>query len=84
MLSILPAPPPAQESDDLSLERTIREEIRRRCERCVRGMAIWVDDGVVTLRGQTRSFYEKQLVLNAAQQVSGVREIADEVMVAAR
>jgi osmotically-inducible protein OsmY len=43
-----------------------------------------VDDGVVTLRGQTRSFYEKQLVLHAAQQAEGVQEIVDEVMVAAR
>jgi osmotically-inducible protein OsmY len=70
-------------SNDLLLERAVREAIRRRCERCARGLAVWVEDGVVTLRGQTRSFYEKQLVLNALQRVSGLAGIVDEVSVAA-
>ena len=69
--------------DDLLLERSVREAIHRRCDRCVRGLAIWVDDGIVTLRGQTRSFYEKQLVLHALKQVGGLAGIVDEMSVAA-
>ena len=90
-ISLLPAPPASpnrpdspEPSDDVLLERAVREAIRRRCDRSVRGLAVWVDERVVTLRGQTRSFYEKQLVLHATQQVGGLDGIVDEIAVAAR
>lgn len=50
----------------------------------VYGLAIFADDGLVTLRGRTRSFYEKQLVLHAARRVPGVRGIVDQVEVLPR
>jgi len=69
-------------TEDLRLERATRSALRGRCERAVRGLAVRVDEGIVTVRGQTRSFYEKQLVLHAVQQVRGLAGIVDEVSVA--
>jgi osmotically-inducible protein OsmY len=69
-------------SDDLRLERATRSALRGRCERAVRGLAVRVNEGIVTLHGQTGSFYEKQLVLHAVQQVRGLAGIVDEVSVA--
>ena len=46
-------------------------------------MAIRVDEGIVTLRGSTHSFYEKQLLLHAVQRVDGLAGINDEITVAA-
>ena len=69
-------------SDDLRLEWATRSALRGRCERAVHGLAVRVDEGIVTLQGQTRSFYEKQLVLHAVQQVRGLAGIVDEVSVA--
>ena len=68
-------------SDDTRLERATRSALRGRCERAVRGLAIRVDEGVVTLRGETHSFYEKQLLLHAVQHVAGLAGINDEVTV---
>lgn len=72
----------AQVPNDSRLERATRLALRGRCERAVRDLTIRVDGGVVTLRGQTHSFYEKQLLLHAVQQVAGLAGINDEITVA--
>jgi osmotically-inducible protein OsmY len=77
----LPFPSASAVSQDVRLERATRMALRGRCERAVRGLAVLVDEGVLTLRGQTRTFYEKQLVLNAVQQVGGLAAIVDEISV---
>ena len=69
-------------SDDTRLERAARSALRGRCERAVRDLTVRVAEGIVTLRGQTHSFYEKQLLLHAVQQVDGLAGINDEVTVA--
>jgi osmotically-inducible protein OsmY len=68
--------------NDTRLERDTRSALRGRCERAVRDLAIRVDEGIVTLRGRTRSFYEKQLALHAVQRVDGLAGINDEITVA--
>lgn len=45
------------------------------------GLSVIAEQSIVTLRGCTRSFYEKQLMLHAAQRVPGVNRIVDEVQV---
>ena len=67
--------------DDVGLEQATRSALRGRCERAVRDLAICVDEGVVTLRGRTHSFYEKQLLLHAVQQVDGLAGVNDEITV---
>jgi osmotically-inducible protein OsmY len=81
-LDLLTAIEPAP-GEDLRLERAARLALQGRCERAVRGLAVRVDEGVVTLRGHARSFYEKQLVLHAVQKVGGLTGIVDEVTVTA-
>ncbi|HEX5102766.1 MAG TPA: BON domain-containing protein [Pirellulaceae bacterium] len=67
---------------DLHLEREVRAALSANwCHRSLRSLAVWVDDGVVTLRGQTGSFYEKQIGLSSVQKVSGISSIVDEVSV---
>lgn len=68
--------------NDTRLERAARSALRGRCERAVRNLAIRVDEGIVTLRGRTHSFYEKQLLLHAVQRVDGLAGINDEITVA--
>ena len=46
------------------------------------GVAVEVKDGLVTLRGNVRSFYEKQLCLNCARHVAGVIRLVDRIQVA--
>lgn len=68
--------------NDSRLEWATRSALRGRCERAVRNLAIRVDEGIVTLRGRTESFYERQLALCAVQQVDGLAGINDEITVA--
>jgi osmotically-inducible protein OsmY len=46
-------------------------------------VAVLSDDGTVTLRGQVRSFYEKQLCHHTCRRVAGVLRLVDEIEVAA-
>lgn len=68
--------------NDTRLERATLSALRGRCERAVRDLAIRVDEGIVTLRGRTHTFYEKQLLLHAVQRVDGLTGINDEITVA--
>lgn len=40
---------------------------------------IEADSGVITLRGQVGSFYQKQLCIHGAQRVAGVQRVVDEL-----
>jgi hypothetical protein len=53
---------------------------RSKCTRAgVCGLVVGAKAGTVTLHGLAGSFYEKQLLLHAAQHVPGVLAIVDEV-----
>src|SRR5512144_2120306 len=39
------------------------------------------DDGIVTLDGHVRSFWEKDVAVEAAQRVTGVRAVADQIQI---
>ena len=69
-------------ADDRHLERQARTALKGRCERAVRGLEIRVDEAVVTVSGQTDSFYSKQLMLHALKRVPGLHGVVDEVEVA--
>jgi hypothetical protein len=47
-----------------------------------RWLEIEADQGVVTLRGVVRSFYQKQLCTHCCQRVAGVIRVRDELEVA--
>jgi len=73
--------PPRFISDE-RMAQTVVSAIRRAGVRALPGLAIVANDGCITLQGQARSFYEKQLVLHAARHVPGVCEVVDEIDVA--
>lgn len=69
-----------EESDEL-LANSVVTAVRVARLWLGRNLNVVAEDGRVTLRGTARSFYEKQLILNAVQRVDGVREIVDELAV---
>ena len=48
----------------------------------LRRIGVEAQDGLVTLRGNVRSFYEKQLCLNCVRHVAGVIRLVDQIEVA--
>ena len=64
-----------------SLAQQIGSAIRAATIWPIPGLFVKAEEGVVTLRGRTRSFYEKQIVIHAARHVPGVKQIVDEIHV---
>jgi hypothetical protein len=69
---------------DEELVQAVFAAARSRCTRAgVLGLTVGAKQGRVTLHARAGSFYDKQLLLHAAQHVPGVVEIVDEVDVLA-
>jgi osmotically-inducible protein OsmY len=67
------------ESHDRDLERRVANYLADRQVSALREIDIRADRGTVTLRGEVRSFYHKQLCLNCCRRVAGVLQLVDEV-----
>ena len=80
MSALLAGPKAGMPSADERLAQLVKHAIGRRA-RCVAGLTVVANQTTVTLRGCTPTFYDKQLVLHAAQRVPGVGQIVDEVEV---
>jgi len=76
---------PSHETDrgaaDQRLAQAVSVSIRRRCGRWLTGLAAVARQGVVTLHGRVRGYYQKQVMLNAALGVPGVEQVIDHVEV---
>jgi osmotically-inducible protein OsmY len=68
-------------SADDRLVQHVLVAVRARCGRAVANFAPSAREGVVTLHGLVRSFYQKQVMLNAVLTVPGVEQILDQVEV---
>lgn len=66
-------------TSDLDLERRVLNYLAGRFMPALRRLAIEAEGGIVTVRGQVSSFYEKQIALHCCQRVAGVRELIDAV-----
>lgn len=66
-------------TSDLDLERRVLNYLAGRFMPALRRLAIEAEGGVVTVRGQVSSFYEKQMALTCCQRVAGVHELIDAV-----
>jgi osmotically-inducible protein OsmY len=64
---------------DEQLSQAVSKAVRARCGFGIRGLTVEVQEGTAVLGGTISSFYGKQLMLHAARQVDGVRQIVDEV-----
>ena len=67
------------EIHDRDLERRVANYLVSRQVAALRDIDIHADRGTVTLRGEVRSFYHKQLCLNCCRRVAGVVQLVDEV-----
>ncbi len=75
------AAPPIQTSDDEHLARRVQNFILARTLPAANFVEVEADGGIVTLTGRVGTFYQKQLWLNGAQRVAGVRRVIDEIEV---
>ena len=66
-------------TSDLDLERRVVNYLAGRFMPALRRLAIEAEGGIVTVRGQVSSFYEKQIALHCCQRVAGVLELVDAV-----
>jgi osmotically-inducible protein OsmY len=69
------------EAADRDLEQRVVGYLARRHVPSLRQLAIEARNGIVTVRGQVRSFYEKQLSSHCCRRVAGVVELVDEIHV---
>jgi osmotically-inducible protein OsmY len=72
---------PHVESSDEQLARRVRNFILARILPAANFVQVEAMDGIVTLSGSVGTFYQKQLWLNGAQRVAGVRRVIDEIEV---
>lgn len=70
------------EAADRDLEQRVIGYLARRHVPSLRQLAVEARNGTVTIRGQVRSFYEKQLSSHCCRRVAGVLQIVDEIDVA--
>ncbi len=68
---------------DHDLERRVASFLASRHMASLRKLEIEAREGVVTLRGQVHSFYEKQVSHLCCRRVAGVRSLIDAVDVVA-
>src|SRR5262245_2010833 len=72
-----PTAAPRQSRTDADLRRSVRVRLSRLGARFLRGIQPVVRAGVVTLRGQVDTDYERKMVVQLVQQIAGVREVID-------
>ena len=74
-MSALSVPQSTLPAADERLAQMVTLAIRQRAVRVPAEFTVLAHQSTVTLRGRTRTFYEKQLLLHAVQRVPGVRQI---------
>ena len=73
--------PSASESDGL-LARRVRQTLVDLHVPILRTLDVTAEDGVVTLRGRVRSYYERQLAHANVRRLTGVEKLVEEITVA--
>lgn len=66
---------------DRDLERRVVNYLWSKHVASLRHVNVEADNGVITVSGQVRSFYEKQLVSHCCRRVAGVVSMVDDVAV---
>ena len=67
---------------DRELARRVTNFLAGQHVPALRAIQVEVRNGAVTLRGNVRTFYEKQLSQHSAGRVAGVHQVVDEIEVA--
>jgi osmotically-inducible protein OsmY len=71
----------ASESDSL-LARRVRQTLADLHVPILRMLDVTAEEGVVTLRGRVRSYYERQLAYANVRRLTGVEKLVEEITVA--
>ena len=79
---VSPCPESILLDSDRRLQLRIVSHLAQSHHQALRKLAVEVNEGLVTLRGNVRWFYEKQLAIQHAQ-AEGARELVDAVEVEA-
>lgn len=66
---------------DQRLDQAVTAAVRSRCGRSAAEVKVGTCQGVATLEGRVRGFYQKQVMLKAALAVPGVAQVIDRVEV---
>ena len=69
------------EYSDAEIAQRVRTFLQSRHFPGFRNLQVDVNNGLVSLSGHVRSFYEKQVALNTCQRVAGVLSLIDHVRV---
>ncbi len=69
----------AQLTSDRDLERRVSSFLATRHIASLRRLDVEAEHGVVTLRGQVRTFYEKQVGHSCTKRVAGVMNLIDAI-----
>jgi len=72
----------APRTSDRQLERQIANHLAETNRPGLRGLAVNVADGKVTLRGSVASFYEKQIAIQTCRVLAGMERLTDAAGVA--
>lgn len=79
-MPLVPAPP---QCGDQEIRRRVVVQLAQKNRPSLRGLAVQVHHGIVTLSGRVQSFYEKQLAIHCCVSVAGRGHLVDAVQVAA-
>ena len=66
---------------DADLKQRVESFLRQKKVMRRDNVCVEVTEGLVTLDGRVRSYYEKQLFLSACQRVAGVMSVVDNINV---
>jgi osmotically-inducible protein OsmY len=77
----MPVERPAYLDADLDLETRLQSELSRNQRPTLKRLHVDVAQGIVTLSGCVRSFYERQLAVQCCRRVPGVLHMIDAVEV---
>ncbi len=71
-------------TDDFAIAKSAREHLHRRLDDSVGELDCEFTEGVLVLRGRTRSFYHKQLAQESVRSVKGVTHVENRIEVCVR
>jgi osmotically-inducible protein OsmY len=73
---------PRLADSDHDLESRLQSELSNNQRQALKRLQVHVAQGIVTLRGCVRSYYERQLAVQCCRRVPGVRQMIDALEVA--
>jgi osmotically-inducible protein OsmY len=70
-----------ESSQDFEIQESVRAFLNAQNVPSLRRLVVSVSAGTVTLRGQVRTFYERQLSQQCLRRIAGVQQLIDQTVV---